>query len=222
MDTITNPKAKYRKRILCAGCSWSRSWPGMMAQILQVDWISGGGKSLGWIREQVCALEWSAYDAIIIQVPTPIRSIKNTGLNTRGCLDRFMDESRSLTERLCRKLTMDQYRQDAYKLASTIDGVLFFVYNVGGYPFRCPYEFGDDSEKKFTEWLTRKRIRHTLLSFEGKPGYAKVERAEAMPDQWFNPIDSPGHRIHDPHPNPTADALAAKHIEEVLIDAYFD
>ncbi len=96
-------------------------------------------------------------------------------------LNRFNDDPNKSNEKILEAIQMlwieelDEYKEKIIEISKLGKKVVFFLYNVGGYPFRHPYDFGIDIDDKMVEFFRDNGLEHLYLSFEGKEGYGVKE-----------------------------------------------
>lgn len=211
--------------ILCIGCSWSKNYPKYLQR--PKSWVTFGGQGLPEFLDHLGKVPLDHYSSIVVQLPTPIRSfeckIENPAQRTRCMFKAFVESGTGQSVLLAR------YLDEAVQISELHPNVLFFLYNVGGYPFRHPFTFDQPGEPNIRRLFRELGLDLITLSFEGKPGYAKKEekvdpivRSKYMVDQIvhqgygyeWNVEHPPDHVILDAHPNEKADRLAAKLIDK--------
>lgn len=219
MKSKTNTDAEISKKIICIGCSWSRYWPQFIDKITQVKWEGYCGKGLDYLSGVLNNKELIDYDYIVIQLPTPIRSIdKKNGKKTLGLLFDFIGSFKLLGEKKACSFLLSYYKDKILTISEKLESrVVFFLYNVGGYPFRCPFDFGRDIDLEFIDFFNSNELDYVYLSFEGRSGYGlKESNTKPMLNQHIvHPDDC---FIIDPHPNGKADKEAALVIERYICE----
>lgn len=216
MKSKNNKDADIDKKVLCVGCSWNRHWPNFINRVAQVQWEGYCGKGLEHLSS-VLRTAGDVHDYIILQLPTPIRSVdKKNGQKTLKLLFDFVSSFKAVGERKARKLLLSYYRDKLVTIdEESKSKVIFFLYNVGGYPFRCPFDFGKDIDIEFIKFFKKNNLNYVYLSFEGVTGYGmkEVQTEPALEQHIVHPSNS---FIVDPHPNEAADKRAALIIEDYI------
>ncbi len=236
MRTIRNLDVGNSIRALCMGCSWSYRWPGLLG-FREVTWEDrGGGLGLYQIRGRLAQQALSTVDWVIVQLPTPIRSVDagrvpliNTA-GTLGCFSWFLKHFEGIGEKAARAQLLDRYVEEIHTINAMHPRVLFFVFNTGGYPFRSPFDFGVKTAGSLLSQLYAAGIQIADCDLEGQAGYAMKEhegdrtgpltekrggKVIELGPRW-SVIDPPGYWIEDPHPNRAADKLAAATVETYI------
>lgn len=210
--------------IVCVGCSWTRDWPKFLPNSMDVVHRYYDGKGLGFIREKLRSdlkEESNRADRIVIQLPTPLRSIDLDGSPRTMTFLKFVERVWKGKHGERRDRLMKSYQGEIEKLASDFPGrVVFLVFNTGGYPFRCPYDFGEKSQPDMMQFLGEKQLPHVLVDFEGVPGVC-VQETEiddgSGPKERVNVVQPAGPvRIVNPHPNEIACRRAAREVQKLL------
>ena len=214
-------------KILITGCSWvQRMHKQNYPKDIDIDLKSFGGQGLWRIKKHLKIVNTDIYDYIFIQLPTPIRN-DEISISTTDKFNQFIKDIKEMGEDVASEKWLDEYRKKIVEINEMHDNVVFFLYNVGGYPLRHPYDFGKNIDKEMIYFLEESNLNHIYLSFEGKPGYGLNE--DKCDDEEFweyyhinNPnnqsdkdfkkywsIISPRNWISiDPHPNEKANKLA--------------
>lgn len=211
-------------KILCTGCSWSQIWPQFL-EGFEVLHFPFDGKGLWYIHTQqlkkkICSSVRQA-DHIVIQLPTPVRSLhreKFRRIGTSFLLDLIR---KTWTEKLIeeKEKLLGLYREEVRDVISDFsEKVSFLLFNTSGYPFRSPYDFGEQVEEEFTEWFRQNMESHLIsVNFEGVAGYCKEEVPEESEKEPLVPVVQPeGAKIIDGHPNESAAKVAALKVQEHL------
>ncbi|HUW31155.1 MAG TPA: hypothetical protein VM223_06045 [Planctomycetota bacterium] len=237
MKRLHNADADDRIRVLCTGCSWSYRWPGLM-HFHDIVWEDrGGGLGLYQMRNRLAQQPLLAADWLVVQLPTPIRSAEasrtplvNTA-GTLGCFSWFVKRFHGIGEKAARKELLRRYIQEIESINAMHKRVLFFHYNVGGYPFRSPFDFGAKIAGQLHSDLCAAGLHIVECDLGGLPGYAIKEHEgdrgkgpivihrSGKPielDRRWHVVDPPGRWIEDVHPNHRADLLAATAVEEYI------
>ena len=220
-------------KILVTGCSWIQAMH--KQQILRGNdftFKSFGGQGLWRIESYLKDIQKDTFDFIFVQLPTPVRNEINS-LSTTEKFNEFVDDIKKLGEKLAANKWLTEYKQKIIDINKIHKNIVFFLYNVGGYPFRHPYDYGMDIDNKMIEFFKKAKLSYIDLSFEGIAGYGKNEdkcddlefweyyhanNPKNQSDKDFKKywsIISPKNWISiDPHPNEKADKIAL----EVMLD----
>jgi len=129
-------------KTLIIGCSWIRAMR-LLKKInnFDVQYVSFGGQGLWKISNYLKSHDLTIYDSIVVQLPTPIRN-NAVSTSTTGKFNEFLIKIKKLGEQETSNKIMDDYKDKIFEINQLHDRVVFFLYNVGGYPFRHPYDFG--------------------------------------------------------------------------------
>lgn len=201
METLT---------VFCTGCSWTRDWPKFLPSIEALH-HPFDGKGVRHIHQQMIGRrseDANRADRIVVQLPTPVRSVSQEPGNTARCLDYIKRVWHGQRGRKGREL-LRTYQQEIEALAADFpDKLTFLIFNTGGYPFRCPYDFGEQVQQRMVEWLDHKGLPSIVVDFEGVSGYARKEfpRSDGEPKP-LAPTIQPACGttwIVDAHPNDAA------------------
>ena len=141
----------------------------------------------------------------------------------------FVSDIKKMGEVDASKEWLDSYKQKIIDINKLHDNIIFFIYNVGGYPFRHPYDFGKSIDKQMLDFFEENGLKSIYLSFEGQANYGIVEEICNDEEFWeYYHINNPKNRSDkdfkkywslispkgwisiDPHPNSKADELAIK------------
>ena len=217
-------------KTLITGCSWIQK---MHKYNSKFDYASFGGRGLWKIYNYLYKSNIDKYQTIIIQLPAPVRNDPNCK-STTDRFNIFLNSIKELGEQKASKIQLDNYKQKILDINSLHKNIHFFLYNVGGYPLRHPYDFGENADEDFINWLKENNLNHLHLSFENKAGYGLEEKNEPDLEFWEyyhkeNPhsesnkqfkkywsiISPKGTIIIDPHPNKKADKLALELISKI-------
>ena len=218
------------KNILITGCSWVQK---MHKYSTDYEYASFGGRGLWYIQNYLQSKKLNNYDGIVIQLPTPIRDIIKSNDTTQRFYN-FIEQIKTNGEETAATELLNKYKQTIIEINKLHDNVVFFLYNVGGYPLRHPYNFSDDADNNMLTFLKSNNLKHLYLSYEGKSGYG-LDEEECLDEEFWeyyhenNPLNgttilrrywniiAPKNVIiKDPHPNEIADKAALK-----LINKYF-
>jgi hypothetical protein len=202
---------------------------------VEVDYLSFPGQGLWKIEKYLRSCDLDRFDAIVIQLPTPIRNSESS-TNTTNRFKMFVKQIKKLGEIKASKRMLDEYKEKIVEINKLDKKVVFFLYNVGGYPLRHPYDFGMDIDDKMIEFFRDNRLEYLYLSFEGKGGYGMKEDECEDEEFWeFYHENNPANRKSkdfkkywsiispegvisiDPHPNEKANKIALKLIEDYFI-----
>ena len=171
------------------------------------------------------------YDYIIVQLTTPIRNtIGDKDTTKMTC--KFIDSFDEIGKDSAFEKNISEYKQKIKDINLLHKNVVFFLYNVGGYPFKHPVNYSDEIVEEMYKFFEDYNFIH--LSFEGQPGYHFREKPsddEEFVDYWYeswppnlkgkyNEYCSmskvPGVLIEDPHPNKKADIIALEKIYDYI------
>lgn len=214
--------------IVCIGCSWTRDWPGFLPDELPVVSRYCDGKGLGFLQyklETELKDECNEADRIVVQLPTPVRSISTEGRDhprTRIFLD-FIQQAWKGAERVKSDKLLRAYRREVVSLNQAFPGkIIFFIFNTGGYPFRCPYDFGETAQSDMQDFFEENGFLHTTLHLQGFINTCVREvdstKDKSKPKELVNVIQ-PRHRMQivNPHPNERSSRIAANHVYAYLL-----
>mgnify|MGYP003645905157 CR=1 FL=1 len=220
------------KNILITGCSWVQKMYKYNTNY-DYEYASFGGRGLWYIQDYLQSRKLNNYDGIVIQLPTPIRNIIQSN-DTTERFHNFIEQIKTLGEEPAATELLNEYKQTIIEINKLHDNIVFFLYNVGGYPLRHPYNFSDDADNNMLNFLKSNNLKHLYLSYEGESGYGLAEE-ECLDEEFWeyyhenNPFNGNSTLKHywniiapknviikDPHPNETADRAALN-----LIDKYF-
>ena len=123
------------------------------------------------------------------------------------------------------ELALRMYLDAVGRINSLHQNVVFFVFNVGGYPFRHPYDFGVSFEGEFIKKLITLNIQTLCLSFENIPGCANNEkrlttRSRPPPNhdvEGWSIIHPPDKVIYDAHPNNSTALEAGEYVQNYML-----
>ena len=242
------------KKVLVTGCSWvMRMGPHTQNEIydgVSFKYASFSGQGL-WKIEQVLKYmsegrsvspnhSWNNgvhsylndYDYVVVQLPTPVRNTVN-GADTTERLCTLIDSFDEIGKEFAIKNSIDEYKQKIKDINILHDNIIFFWYNIVGYPFRHPFDYGDKIIGGMYKFFEDYNFIH--LSFEGKPGYHLKERPETdeeFVDYYYKTYPSglkgkyndnsclskvPGTIVENPHPNQKADLVALRKIYDYIV-----
>jgi hypothetical protein len=218
------------KKTLITGCSWIQE---MYKYNSKFDYASFGGQGLWKIYNYLREGNIEGYETIIVQLPAPVRNHPNC-TSTTDRFNNFLDSIKKSGEQKASKTQLDNYKQKILDINLLHKNIYFFLYNVGGYPLRHPYDFGENADKDFINWLKENNLNHLHLSFENQAGYGVKEKFEPDLEFWeYYHKENPHNRsdkqfkkywsiiapkntiIFDPHPNKKADILALELISKI-------
>ena len=222
------------------GCSWIQrmhkltggnkrtgEWNGV-----GIDYNSFGGQGVWRIEHYLESNDFSHYDFVVVQLPTPIRNEVHER-DTTSRFKAFLEDIKKEGEEEASKNLLDSYKQKMIDISNLHKRVVFFLYNVGGYPLRHPYDFGVNAEEDMIEFFNETGLEYIRLSFEGSKGYGLDEKECEDEELWdFYHKDNPPKRSKefkkywslispkgvistDPHPNEKANKIAL----ELIINA---
>ena len=214
--------------ILITGCSWVQRMKKQKELVTDgMRFKSFGGQGLHRIEEHLDKCDTDDIDYVFLQLPTPIRS--GFSMSTTEKFKEFVSVIKEVGEDVASKKWLDSYKQKIFDINKLHNNIIFFLYNVGGYPFRHPYDFGKSIDKKMLDFFEDNGLKSIYLSFEGKAGYGIVEEICADEEFWeYYHINNPKNRSDkyfkkywslispkgwisiDPHPSSKADKLALK------------
>lgn len=218
------------KRVHCIGCSWSRHWPEFLdKETLIVSRTVCDGKGLWFFHQEQllkrCRSEAKRADHIVLQLPTPVRSINPADFRrqtTKVLLDLIQKMWQGKVRQM-RNSLLKTYQQEIESLAREFPKIVFLIFNTGGYPFRCPYDFGPDTQAEMVTLMEQKGLSCIVVDFEGKAGHCtqemKVSGKDTMPQAIAPTIQPKGGKmwIIDAHPNEAACGIAAALIGQHLL-----
>jgi len=222
-------------KIYITGCSWIQRMYKQKTKSIDVNYNSYGGQGLWKIKDHLKSNNFDEYDSIIVQLPTPIRN-DSISASTTDKFNQFISGINKFGEERVSKKMLDEYKEKIIEINKLHKRVVFFLYNVGGYPLRHPYDFGINSDNEMINFLKCNRLEHLYLSFEGKRGYGLIEEDCEDEEFWeFYHENNPANRKSkdfkkywslispkgvisiDPHPNEKANKIALKLIEDYFI-----
>jgi hypothetical protein len=176
---------------------------------------------------------YSKKDFLIVQLPTPVRGILRDGakpkINTRSYISKYESLEKTVGVEESRKDIISYYKLQLCEINSLHENVVFFIFNTGGYPFRYPYDFGDETQSEIIDYLKEANFNYFIVDFESKPncGVYEVDYDESYGKQvsktlrekiaMANCIHPPGKLILDPHPSEHAAIEALKICEKYLV-----
>jgi hypothetical protein len=211
-------------KILCIGCSWSENYPDLIGEPYEVTKIAMHGYGLGDFFQKLARdVDLAEFKRVFVQLPTPVRSypddpylqIKRTGY----LMNQFVKSG--WTDHKLLKVYLDEMN----RLSVLHRDVYFFMYNVGGYPMRHPYDFGEHSEERLIVEMINNGYNFIRLSLESQEGFAKHEeecdpifRQRFIQGAQQHTVHPPGRIIIDAHPNKSADLLAASKVVACMSD----
>ena len=214
-------------KILITGCSWvqrmdKQNYP----KDIDIDLKSFGGQGLWTIESYLKGIQKDTFDFIFVQLPTPVRNEINS-VSTTEKFNEFIGDIKKMGEKVAANKWLTEYKQKIIDINKIHKNIVFFLYNVGGYPFRHPYDYGKDIDNKMVDFFKKAKLSHINLSFEGIAGYGlnetkcddlefweyyHINNPKNQSDKDFKKywsIISPKNWISiDPHPNKKADKLA--------------
>jgi hypothetical protein len=186
--------------------------------MIPMEGISLGGWGLPEFVKKLEELEKQPR-TLFVQLPTPIRSFPEEPeiLKERTlCWLRKFRSSGWEDERL-----LKLYWDDLERIKALHPSVVFFMYNVGGYPLRAPYDFGVRAENDMLAEFARRGWGFLRCTFEGRPGFAKREKRvdREFRKRYLETLDldivhPDGCIVIDPHPNRSADVIAATQVRD--------
>ena len=140
-------------RIYCIGCSWSQGYPDFIEKAHKVP-LHGHG--LWYIHDVMNDLDLSKFEKIIVQLPTPIR-FKGSGGDTLKTMNEFI--MNGMTD----KKLLEAYKKEIKSIFFDYQRCTFLLYNTGGYPFRYPWDFGEDVENEMLMYMADEYIPHIYV-----------------------------------------------------------
>jgi|TARA_R100001163_G_C5055644_1_gene192089 hypothetical protein len=214
--------------ILITGCSWIQRMKNQKHLVTDgMSFRSFGGQGLCVIENHLNKCDTDNIDYVFLQLPTPIRN--NFSMSTTERFKEFVSDIKKMGEDGASKKWLDSYKQKIIDINKLHDNIIFFIYNVGGYPFRHPYDFGKSIDKQMLDFFEENGLKSIYLSFEGQANYGIVEEICNDEEFWeYYHINNPKNRSDkdfkkywslispkgwisiDPHPNSKADELAIK------------
>jgi hypothetical protein len=209
--------------VFCIGCSWTQHWPRYLLKYeAQWEWRDGG--SLYTLAGVMRKTDLTPYEAIVVQLPTPIRTHMPDQAGKKTTVEIFVDflkryEGPGIGP--AKKQILKWYCRRMGEIGAMHDHVAFFCYNTAGYPFQCPLDFGPDAETIVATAARSNGYGFVSLDLSGEPGWckheSKTEPARKRPRGWN--LVHPEHRnitVIDAHPNDRANRLAARVVEDYL------
>ena len=221
------------KSILITGCSWIQKMH--KYDNTNFTYKSYGGQGLWKIYNSLKDLkDLSSYQGIVVQLPAPVRNHPSS-VSTTDRFNVFLSRIKKLGEQKAKEESINEYKQKILDINKLHKNIVFFLYNVGGYPLRHPYDFGKKADQELISFFRENGLQYLYLSFEGESGYGLNEKNEPNLEFWkYYHIENPhnqknkdfkkhwsiiapkGTIILDPHPNKKADIKALE-----LIKNYF-
>jgi hypothetical protein len=217
-------------KVLITGCSWIQK---MHKISTDFNYKSFGGQGLWKIYNEI-KVNGKDYENIVVQLPTPIRNHPSC-TSTTDRFNIFLKKIEQLGEERAAQDLLKEYKQKILDINKLHENIVFFLYNVGGYPLRHPYDLGKNADKELINFFRENNLKYLYLSFEGKAGYGLDEKEELDSEFWEyyhkeNPHNQKNRTykkywsiiapkttiILDPHPNEKADRQAIE-----LIKNYF-
>ena len=155
-------------KTLITGCSWiQRMHKQNKIKNLDIDYASFGGQGLWKISDYLKSRDLNVYDSIVVQLPTPIRN-DAVSKSTTDKFNQFINQIKDLGIQEASNKIMSDYKDKIFEINQLHDKVVFFLYNVGGYPFRHPYDFGVNIDNEMIRFFEDNQLEHLYLSFESK------------------------------------------------------
>lgn len=178
-------------------------------------------------------------DVLLVQIPTPVRSVLKDSLPVQKTASYINDHERLrkiLGKENADIEVIDDYKKHLTSISKLHKRVIFLIFNVGGYPFRHPCDFGKDCESKILDFIKQQNFEFVYRTFESQKGYSvneisvnesqKQHLIETTKSQTTN-VESYksiySHCIHphetfiiDAHPNELAASIFAQDISEYL------
>ena len=218
-------------KVLITGCSWVQS---MKQQKTSFDFElkSFGGRGIFYLNNYLKTNDINQYEHVVVQLPTPIRNNISSSSTTER-FNVFINEINKTSEEKTAQKYLEQFKEQVLEISKLHKNVIFFLYNVGGYPFRHPYDFGDKADEQFIDFFTEKKLKFIYLSFEGQSGFGVKEQVcddefwnyyhENNPSErskefqkYWSLISPAGVISIDPHPNHKADKIALNSIKNYI------
>ena len=210
-------------KILITGCSWvQRMHKQKYPKDIDIDLKSFGGQGLWRIEEHLKIFDVRVYDYVFIQLPTPIRNDAESK-STTSKFNKFINDIKKIGEKPAVDKWLNNYKQKIIDVNKLHKNIVFFLYNVGGYPLRHPYDYGVNIDNEMIEFLKQSDLNHIYLSFEGMAGYGMDEEKCDDSEFWeYYHINNPANQSNkdfkkywsiispkgwislDPHPNEKA------------------
>ena len=225
------------KKVLITGCSWvlniKEDTSEETYEGVDFDLASFPGQGL-WKIKEVLSIRSNLndYDCVVVQLPTPVRNTPN-GRDTTADLCRLIDSFDDDSKESVVKNSMNEYKQKVKEIDALHDNTIFFWYNLVGYPFKHPFNYGDEIINDLHKFFNDYNLIH--LSFEGQSGYhikERLEEDEEFVDYYYQNYPShlngkyndncylskvPGTIVEDGHPNQRANLIALKKIYDYII-----
>jgi len=215
-------------KILITGCSWIQRIKNQKDSVTDdMSFRSFGGQGLCVIENHLNKCDVDDIDYVFLQLPTPIRNDFSSSTTER--FKEFVSDIKKMGEDGASKKWLDSYKQKILDINKLHSNIVFFLYNVGGYPFRHPYDFGKSIDDQMLGFFKENGLNSINLSFEGQSGYGVVEELCNDEEFWeYYHINNPKNRSDkdfkkywslispkgwisiDPHPNSRADKSAIK------------
>jgi len=214
-------------KILCVGCSFTRHWPDYLT--VDHDKKAFCGKGLWYIHDELNNIDLKQYSQIICQLPTPVRyTSKDLFKTTRQSLQDIFNLFKGAIRDTVEANLLKEYKDEILKFNKLHDNIVYFIFNIGGYPFKHPLFLGQKIDEEMIDFFKKEGLNYVYLSFEGEVGYAAnereideekdaelVERLEAEKGRGHL-ISPQGYLIIDLHPNRNASEIAANKIMGVI------
>ena len=160
-------------KVLITGCSWIQK---MWITDSNFYYKSFGGQGLWKIYNEINS-NFKDYKNIVVQLPAPVRN-HPTCRSTTNRFNIFLNKIKKLGEIKATQDLLEEYKQKILDINKLHKNIVFFLYNVGGYPLRHPYDFGENADKELINFFKENNLKHLYLSFEGKAGYGLDEKEE--------------------------------------------
>ena len=219
-------------KVLITGCSWIQD---MHRQADNKDYVfkSWGGQGLWRIENYLQNIKTEKFDYIFVQLPTPVRN-KIDCSSTTIRFKKFISDINKVGKEEAGKKWLNVYKEKIIDISKINENIIFFMYNVGGYPFRHPFDYGKDIEYKMVNFFKESSISYIRLSFENTSGYGvKEEKCEDWEfwnyyhktnpknqnkefRKYWSIISPKGWISLDPHPNDRANKIAFGKINEFI------
>ena len=139
--------------VFAIGCSWTENWP----RYVPCDSTCLDGKGIDTFRRTLKGHDdLVKYDTVIVQLPTPIR--RGEGYTAAG-VAAYVKRVAGVGEKVARMWLLHKYMEDVKAIAALHRDVRFLLLEVGGYPFRKPFDFGEDARRHLIASLPQDLIR---------------------------------------------------------------
>jgi hypothetical protein len=178
-------------------------------------------------------------DILLVQLPTPVRSVLKDSLplqNTSSYINDFERLKKLVGKENANIEVLEDYKNHLISISKLHKRVIFLIFNVGGYPFRHPCDFGKECESNIIEFIKQQNFEFVYRTFESQRGYSvnEIEVSELQKKELIESVKTQkthtesyksiySHCIHpnetfiiDAHPNELSASIFANDISKYL------